>query len=98
MDRKVLKYAGRILGENHAQINVTYKVSKRCWGYWSPDGSLTFNIATIKTPMSCIEYVIVHELCHLQFPNHDRLFYHSMHQILPDWKARKEKLELFGLK
>jgi predicted metal-dependent hydrolase len=42
--------------------------------------------------------VIIHELCHLIHPNHDKGFYRLMESITPDWRNRKERLELFGVK
>lgn len=40
-----------------------------------------------------VDYVIIHELCHLVYPHHDRQFYRLLSRILPDWIKRKERLE-----
>ena len=98
LDRRVKDYADRILGTDLGEIEITYKYLKSRWGYWAPDGSLTFNVELIKTPIPCVDYVIAHELCHLVHPNHDKAFYRQLGDMISDWQERKEKLELFGVK
>jgi len=56
-------------------------------------GVITFNVELLKAPLPCIDYVIVHELCHLKYPNHSREFYRLLQSIIPDWRERKERLE-----
>ena len=65
------------------------------WGSCGQSGRLLLNIELIKAPISAIEYVIAHELCHLKELNHTPKFYRLLGGILPDWKARKEKLDRF---
>ena len=66
---------------------------KTRWGSLSQGGILTLNIKLITAPKECIEYVVVHELCHLKYPNHDNKFYRLLETRLPDWEKRKQKLE-----
>ena len=66
---------------------------KTRWGSLSQGGILTLNIKLIAAPKECIEYVVVHELCHLKYPNHDNKFYRLLETRLPDWEKRKQKLE-----
>lgn len=63
------------------------------WGSCTPSGVISLNPDLIKTPGGCVEYVIVHELCHLVHRNHDRTFYELLERILPDWQRRKQTLE-----
>ena len=72
---------------------VCYRRMKKRWGSCSGNGVLMLNTELVKAPLHCIDYVIIHELCHLLFPNHDRKFYQLLGRILPDWKNRKERLE-----
>ena len=67
---------------------------KTRWGSLSRKGSLTLNPELIKAPRECIEYVVIHELCHLLHPNHGKAFYNQLEATLPDWIKRKHKLEL----
>lgn len=69
------------------------KMDKR-WGSLSDKGQLTLNIKLIQTPKECIEYVVIHELCHLVHHNHSTEFYKLLDRILPDWTKRKQKLEM----
>lgn len=67
------------------------KMSKR-WGSCSDAGTLTLNLDLIKAPSPCIDYVIVHELCHLKVMNHGERFYRFLSHHMPDWKRRRERL------
>lgn len=71
----------------------TIRKLKRKWGYCTRKGKLVFNQELIKTPYACIEYVAVHELCHLIEFNHSKRFYLLQARFLPDWKERKTTLE-----
>ncbi len=68
------------------------RMEKR-WGSCTPGGKVILNPDLIRAPKGCIEYVIVHELCHLLEPNHSRAFYDLQERILPDWEQWKERLE-----
>ena len=69
------------------------KMAKR-WGSLSSKGQLTLNLRLIQTPKDCIEYVVVHELCHLMHHNHGAEFYQLLDRTMPDWMKRKHKLEM----
>lgn len=98
LDRRASLYIERIIGQGFGNIAITYNYMKRRWGSCDPKGAIMFNIELVKTPLQCVDYVIVHELCHLLHPNHDKAFYRLLKGIIPDWRERKEKLELFGVK
>jgi len=68
------------------------KMNKR-WGSCNKHGKVIFNMDLIKAPIHCIDYVIVHELCHQLSFKHDNKFYYLLEKILPDWKVCKERLE-----
>ncbi|QOX80480.1 M48 family metallopeptidase [Trichlorobacter lovleyi] len=67
---------------------------KKRWGSLSSNGQLTLNTDLIRAPKECIEYVITHELCHLQCHDHSGDFYSLLEKMMPDWEKRKHKLEL----
>lgn len=63
------------------------------WGSCTRSGVVTLNLELIRMPPECIDYVIIHELCHLVEFNHGSRFYELQTRFLPDWKARKQHLE-----
>jgi hypothetical protein len=65
------------------------------WGSCTAKGKIILNPELIKAPRRCIDYVIVHELCHLVHRNHDREFIELQTRILPDWALWKDRLECF---
>lgn len=63
------------------------------WGSCSPKGELLLNPFLVKAPGPCIDYVILHELCHLKEHNHSPRFYRLLGGLLPDWQQRKSELD-----
>lgn len=63
------------------------------WGSCTPQGKILLNPEIIKAPKACIEYVMVHELCHLKHHDHSRAFYNLQTLIMPDWQKWKDRLE-----
>ena len=63
------------------------------WGSCTPQGKVILNPELVKAPKGSIEYVIIHELCHLIHHNHTKAFYELQETIMPDWKKWKERLE-----
>lgn len=63
------------------------------WGSCTPKGKIILNPELIKAPRGCIEYVIIHELCHLVHPDHSPAFFRLQSRYLTDWEKWKEKLE-----
>lgn len=64
------------------------------WGSCNVEsGNINLNLELIKKPRYCIEYVILHELAHLKYPNHSKQFWDYMSVHMPNWAWRKNKLE-----
>ena len=63
------------------------------WGSCSPNGRITLNPHLVKAPRDCIDYVILHELCHIAEHNHSERFYRLMGQVMPKWESTKERLD-----
>lgn len=66
---------------------------KTQWGSCSPRGTLTMNPYLVKAPRECIDYVLLHELCHLAEHNHSERFYRLMGQVMPCWQSVKVRLD-----
>lgn len=63
------------------------------WGSCSASCKLTLNPHLVKASKECIDYVILHELCHIAERNHSDKFYRLMKQIMPNWKIIKQKVD-----
>ena len=68
------------------------KMEKR-WGSCTPQQKIILNPELIKAPVVCINYVILHELCHLVHHNHSKSFYRLLENFMPDWQKYKQLLE-----
>ncbi|OYU79960.1 MAG: metal-dependent hydrolase [Flavobacterium sp. BFFFF1] len=66
------------------------------WGSCTPKGKIILNPKLVRAPRRCIEYVIIHELCHLVHHNHAKAFFELQDAMCPDWEKRKSKLEEFS--
>ncbi len=74
--------------------DIEVKVMQSRWGSClHSKGKIGLNTELIKAPSHCIEYVIMHEMCHLKYPNHTKYFYNFLLLVMPDWEKRKERLE-----
>jgi hypothetical protein len=63
------------------------------WGSCSPAGSINLNPALIRAPRHCIDYVLLHELCHLKEHNHSKKFYALLEKHNPNWVDAKAELD-----
>lgn len=69
------------------------RAMQRRWGSCTYDGRLTLNSHLIKAPLSCIDYVLLHELAHLREMNHGPRYYQVLGHIAPNWKMQRHELE-----
>jgi predicted metal-dependent hydrolase len=67
------------------------------WGSCTPAGRILLNPELIAAPVTCIEYVIAHELCHLKELHHGPAFYRLLSQLMPDWSTRRERLNALAV-
>lgn len=62
------------------------------WGSCTYKGKILLNPMLVLAPKDCIDYVIIHELCHIRIHNHSSSFYKLLETIIPDWQNRKNYL------
>lgn len=72
---------------------LSIRTMSRRWGSCTPAGRIILNAELIKAPKGSIEYVIIHELCHLVHHNHTKSFQSLQSRMMPDWRKWKDRLE-----
>ncbi len=76
--------------------SITIRDQKSRWGSCSGRGTLSFNYRLMMAPPKILDYVVVHELCHLTHMNHSKDFWNMVDSILPDYKESKQWLKDHG--
>ncbi len=71
---------------------LTIRRMKARWGSCGANGVVTLNLKLIQVGKPLIDYVIVHELCHLVEHNHSKRYYALLDRMLPDWRKRRQQL------
>lgn len=75
-------------------LKITIKTQKSLWGSCNHQGkSINLNWTLVMAPLSVIDYVVVHELCHLAVPNHSKRFWEKVERFVPDYKQQEEWLK-----
>lgn len=79
---------------NIPSVKITIRKMKSRWGSClAQKETIILNRELIKAPKYCIEYVILHELVHLMYKDHNKEFYDFLYTLMPDWKERKRILD-----
>lgn len=66
------------------------------WASCSPSGKLAFHWKCMMAPQTIIDYIVVHELCHLHHRDHTGAFWNEVDKLMPDYRERKEWLRKYG--
>lgn len=91
--RKRLKLLTPELPWVHAEPKIILRSMSTQWGSCSPSGDIVLNPKLIKAPIQCIDYVLLHELCHLVERNHSDRFYGLLFKYQSDWESRRARLD-----
>ena len=85
---------GRFKSEPCVELSgVKIRKMRSRWGSCNCRGGVvTINLHLAEHSVSCLEFVVMHELCHLFHPDHSKDFYALLSSVMPDWKARREAL------
>lgn len=92
--RTVWNTTHRFTGGHYTTI--TIRDQKTRWGSCSSRGTLSFNYRLIYGPAGPLDYVVVHELCHLTHMNHSKDFWNMVERIMPDYRIYKQWLREHG--
>lgn len=76
--------------------SINLKDYKAMWGSCSPKGVVSYNWRIILAPHKIVDYIVVHELCHLIEPNHSSKYWKQVRSVIPDYENSKEWLKNNG--
>ncbi len=93
LEEKVIRYS-KIIRVSPREIKV--RNYKNRWGSCDNKGRLTFNFHLIKAPHSIVDYVVIHELCHMIQANHSKAFWNEVNKFDPSFKDHKKWLKENG--
>jgi hypothetical protein len=96
-ERSLITGIRRLNGRVKDVPRVQLRGMPKRWGSCTKRGLIYLNPELVKAPVSCVDYVLIHELCHLLHPNHGRDFYALLRRMMPDWETRKARLERLGV-
>ena len=83
-------YWNKIYNFKIGRISIRNQTTR--WGSCSKKGNLNFNFKIVFLPEALVDYLVVHELCHLQEFNHSRKFWMLVAKTIPDFKLKKQAL------
>jgi predicted metal-dependent hydrolase len=90
-EEKIKEYSKMI---NVYPSKFSIKNLKNRWGSLSKNGTVILNANLIKIPENIIDYIIIHELCHLLIQGHSRKFWYLLHKYVPDYQDKVEWLTI----
>ena len=95
------KLVSALAEEEAERLGVAYRririgAQRTLWGSCSPGGTLSFNWRLVLAPAEVLDYVVVHELCHLRVPNHSRRFWELVEWRRPHWREQRDWLRGHG--
>ena len=86
----VLEEEAAALGVSFGRVQIRDQRTR--WGSCSSRGTLSFNWRLVLAPLEVLDYVVVHELCHLRVPNHSKSFWTLVEASRPGWRQQREWL------
>jgi predicted metal-dependent hydrolase len=98
--KEIIKYLPSLVEECSKKMNlfptsISYRKNKRTWGSCNYKNGLNFNILLMKFPIELMEYVVIHELAHIEHKNHSKNFWNLVEKYCPDYKQREKIFKSF---
>lgn len=93
-----IKYYEPYFRSNIKVNNVRVKEQKKRWASCTSNRDLLFNWRCSMAPSDVLDYIVVHEMCHMIHMNHSRQFWNEVENIMPAYKDRREWLKQYGIK
>lgn len=97
LNQKCQQWYQRLRSLGIPEVRMRLRTMTSRWGSCTPSGAILLNPELVKLPVQCIDYVVVHELCHLKVLRHSAEFYRYLSRYMPDWRSRKERLDRIRL-
>lgn len=95
MVKRVQYYAHQF----HSKVNkISIRDQKTRWGSCSSNRNINFNYRLALAPLEIIDYIVVHEMSHLEHMNHSKSFWKKVHQVMPDYQMAEQWLKMNGFK
>ena len=91
-----VKYYQRFF--NIEPMNIRIKEQKKRWGSCTSKNELLFNWRCIMAKSNALDYIVVHEMCHMYHKDHSKEFWGLVASVLPDYEIRKEWLKNYGVR
>ena len=99
--KKAESYLSKIIAKHHSiagkPLRITIKSLKGRWGSTTKTGEIILNANLMKAPVPVIEYVIIHELCHLKIKEHNQKFWNMLSKHSPKYQDYTKWLEVNGI-
>lgn len=105
LDRRYRSFARQIFAERAEYFQkltggvytkITVRDQRTRWGSCSSNGTLSFNYRLVYAPPHVLDYVVVHELCHLTHMDHSKEFWQMVESIMPDYRDCRKWLKEHG--
>lgn len=77
---------------------IKVKEQQKRWGSCTSKNKLLFNWRCVMAKSNVLDYIIVHEMCHMYHKNHSKEFWELLNSVMPDYKSRKEWLKNYGVR
>jgi len=81
----------QIIGVKPNEVSVRYQ--KTIWGSCSYDDNISINFKLALAPLEVVDYILIHELCHILHKNHSKEFWMSVQTIMPNYKEKRKWLK-----